>query len=279
MPKIIVYDQGKKKVFEVGEAGFTIGRSQENDYVAPGQKCSREHCKFELEGDGVKVVDLGSRNGTLVNDKRVKGRMLSPGDVVKVGDLTVFFETDSSKKSGMTKCPSCFNMIPKDAVDCEHCGEEMDELGLIPRCATCQKEQNHGGTFCTECGSYLKTGKSPNSCVQCQQVIVGAPELCPACGASPYPATEEEVAEEKQTVVREERKQNTIYTTIALASAAAGYAFCYFVTPPADTRAPTTVRSTIEKSQPSAATTQTASPQEAEARDEDAGPPDEPPPE
>ena len=277
MPKIIVYDQGKKKVFEVEEAGFTIGRAKENDYVAPGQKCSREHCKFELEGEGVKVMDLGSRNGTFVNDKRVKGRMLSPGDVVKVGDLTVFFETESSKKSGMVKCPSCFNMIPKDATECEHCGEEMDELGLVPRCGTCQKEQSHGGAFCTECGSDLKTGKSPNSCVQCQQVIVGAPDLCPACGASPYPPTEEEIVEEKQTIAREEKKQTTIYTTIALVSAVAGYAFCHFVTPPAAAKAPAAVRSTVEESPPSAAATQTAAPKEGEAKGAEVEPPDEPP--
>ena len=65
MSKIIVYDQGKKKVFEVGDPGFTIGRAKENDYVAPGQKCSREHCKFEPEGNGLKVTDLGSQKNKL----------------------------------------------------------------------------------------------------------------------------------------------------------------------------------------------------------------------
>src|SRR5256714_10400449 len=51
---------------------------------------SRRHARFTAQGGGVAVEDLGSTNGTYVNEQPISSpRTLNPGDKVRIG-LTVF---------------------------------------------------------------------------------------------------------------------------------------------------------------------------------------------
>ena len=67
-----------------------IGRLPECDVPVDDPGVSREHAELKKE-DGVWTVrDLGSRNGTFVNDEPVDRRRIAEGDVVRVGpDVTV----------------------------------------------------------------------------------------------------------------------------------------------------------------------------------------------
>jgi pSer/pThr/pTyr-binding forkhead associated (FHA) protein len=46
---------------------------------------SRRHAEVVLDGRGYVVRDLGSNNGTFVNDQRVDETKLNDGDVVRLG--------------------------------------------------------------------------------------------------------------------------------------------------------------------------------------------------
>ncbi|MCA9195618.1 MAG: FHA domain-containing protein [Planctomycetales bacterium] len=68
----------------------TIGRNCGNDFcVAQDQHMSRNHLIVEGEEGGFQVRDVGSANGTYVNDSRVNSANLSEGDLVRAGN-TVF---------------------------------------------------------------------------------------------------------------------------------------------------------------------------------------------
>lgn len=67
-----------------GEAA-TIGRSSECDIVIPDGWISGRHALLEVRGDRVWILDLESRNGTFVNDRRVREAPLRPGDRVGLG--------------------------------------------------------------------------------------------------------------------------------------------------------------------------------------------------
>jgi len=54
---------------------------------APG--VSREHAAFELAGDGVRVVDLGSKNGTWIDGEPVTDRAVGDGALVQLGAVLV----------------------------------------------------------------------------------------------------------------------------------------------------------------------------------------------
>src|SRR6185437_15837835 len=62
-----------------------IGRAPESDIVIPDTSASRNHAELHRDGGDLRIVDLGSSNGTYVNGQRVKETRLSEGDIVGIG--------------------------------------------------------------------------------------------------------------------------------------------------------------------------------------------------
>ncbi len=67
----------------------TIGKSNENDLVLPDDTVSRRHCELIREGSSIRVRDLDSTNGVRVDGTRVKDALLSPGAVLRVGEVEI----------------------------------------------------------------------------------------------------------------------------------------------------------------------------------------------
>lgn len=70
---------------------ITIGRSPECTVVVRDVLLSRRHCSIEPMLDRWVITDLGSKNGTFVEDKRIDRRTLEDGDVVRIGRTSVCF--------------------------------------------------------------------------------------------------------------------------------------------------------------------------------------------
>jgi hypothetical protein len=71
---------------------ITIGRALENDIVITSKRVSRGHARVRREGWRVILEDMGSTNGTFLNDERVLTPMeLHDGDRVTIGDVTMIF--------------------------------------------------------------------------------------------------------------------------------------------------------------------------------------------
>jgi pSer/pThr/pTyr-binding forkhead associated (FHA) protein len=67
---------------------FIIGRASECTLRAGSSAISRRHCAIVRKDDTWYVRDLGSRNGTHLNDSAVeKPTALKPGDEIRVGPL------------------------------------------------------------------------------------------------------------------------------------------------------------------------------------------------
>src|SRR5947208_5988689 len=67
--------------------GISIGRRSDNDLVLEGERVSRHHARIAASDGRWYVADLGSMNGTCVNDARLDGasRWLSSGDTIRIG--------------------------------------------------------------------------------------------------------------------------------------------------------------------------------------------------
>ena len=77
-------DLGKKYVLT--EEEFTIGRDVKNNIVVDLDNVSRRHAKITIRGGRFFVEDLGSTNGTFLNEDEVlRESQLRSGDYVKVG--------------------------------------------------------------------------------------------------------------------------------------------------------------------------------------------------
>ena len=72
--------------FAIPAAGARVGRSSQNDIALTDPLLSRHHCRFELHGEELWVVDLASANQTQVNGKVIEELRLHAGDAVQVGD-------------------------------------------------------------------------------------------------------------------------------------------------------------------------------------------------
>lgn len=62
-----------------------IGRDPDNDVVLSDLLVSRQHAELRQRGEEVELVDLGSRNGTFVNGRRVQRAVLDELDLVAIG--------------------------------------------------------------------------------------------------------------------------------------------------------------------------------------------------
>jgi pSer/pThr/pTyr-binding forkhead associated (FHA) protein len=73
---------------------ITLGRSSTTELCFPEDAgLSRQHMAFEREGDEWNVRDLGSKNGTLLNNNRLNGAVrLRSGDRIAAGHLVMLYD-------------------------------------------------------------------------------------------------------------------------------------------------------------------------------------------
>lgn len=87
----LLVDDVVVKVFPLDKPVTTIGRDQDNDIQIDNDGVSAKHALIRvepsklLEGyDDVVIEDLGSTNGTLVNDEQIERCPLKPNDVITI---------------------------------------------------------------------------------------------------------------------------------------------------------------------------------------------------
>jgi FHA domain len=71
---------------DVGTDRLLIGRSAHNDVTLPGRYVSRHHAMIVPAPEGLTLMDLKSTNGTFVNSRAVRARILQDGDWVSIGN-------------------------------------------------------------------------------------------------------------------------------------------------------------------------------------------------
>ncbi len=69
-----------------------VGRGDGCDLMIKDPRLSRRHARFYMESGRLYIEDLGSPNGTFVNQKRVKKEILRAGDIVSLGKTQIAIE-------------------------------------------------------------------------------------------------------------------------------------------------------------------------------------------
>src|SRR5262245_21361211 len=80
--------QGTNRV-QLDGSPVTIGRLPDNVLQFAADGLSRNHAVIESYGEGWRLRDLGSRNGTKVNGRRVSESKLRHGDIVHLGAVEI----------------------------------------------------------------------------------------------------------------------------------------------------------------------------------------------
>src|SRR5215510_5684886 len=89
----IILRDGSVVEREIKQNEVTIGKGPQNDIILPDASVSSAHAVIRFEDGVYKIIDLGSRNGTLVNDARLgaEPRAIQHGDLIKMGHCALTF--------------------------------------------------------------------------------------------------------------------------------------------------------------------------------------------
>lgn len=106
---------------------FLIGRAEDCHMRPKSDLISRHHCVLLTEEQVAVIRDLGSRNGTFVNDERIMGeRELKAGDRLKIGPLE--FEVGLVMSVGAKKRPRVTSI--KEAATRTAAGVARDDVDV-----------------------------------------------------------------------------------------------------------------------------------------------------
>jgi pSer/pThr/pTyr-binding forkhead associated (FHA) protein len=96
---MVVIHRGPSKGarFLIAENKCSIGRSPESAIFLDDVTVSRAHAQISKNAQGFELLDLGSLNGTYVNNGSVKSVQLKTGDEIQVGKFHLIFIQAKSK--------------------------------------------------------------------------------------------------------------------------------------------------------------------------------------
>jgi pSer/pThr/pTyr-binding forkhead associated (FHA) protein len=97
---VIVSGKPAGKTLKLPRGEYMIGRGPECQLRPNSEWVSRQHCLLIVEDQEVRVRDLGSTNGTLINGQRIRDEIpLQSGDLMQLGSvaLRLVFDGDLDK--------------------------------------------------------------------------------------------------------------------------------------------------------------------------------------
>lgn len=145
--KLVMFQEsGERRDFPLHAPVITIGRKDDCDIRIPLAEVSRHHAQVTLTDTAVILKDLGSANGSYVNNKRVKEQKLAPGDHLVVGPVVFTVQINGQPKdirSVKTKLRSLSSVGGKDvdsgdssADQVYNRGEDVDPISALEALAS-----------------------------------------------------------------------------------------------------------------------------------------------
>ena len=85
--QLLFHEGTDPDIYDMEQAVITLGRDMTNALVFNNPEISRHHVRFTYTIEGFTIEDLGSRNGTFINDQQLAGvQLLRNGDMIRLGD-------------------------------------------------------------------------------------------------------------------------------------------------------------------------------------------------
>ncbi|HJX40974.1 MAG TPA: FHA domain-containing protein [Anaerolineales bacterium] len=116
---VLVQGSAPRPSYEIGKA-LSLGREADNQIQLADERASRHHARIERMGEGFRILDLGSSNGTFLNGVRLAGPTpLDPGDQVQIGDVRFVVQGPAGR------CARCGSPLATGARFCGECGQPV----------------------------------------------------------------------------------------------------------------------------------------------------------
>jgi hypothetical protein len=160
-----------------------LGRNPTNDFRISDPSVSSFHAELVVEDDVIRVRDLGSTNGTFIDDVRVEEAVLKPENVLRLGNIRLALDE-------VAVTPVC--QVPAGG----NTPETVPQVDLAPSCTYHSSEragfrcENCGGAFCLNCVTVMGQGKFE------------ATTICPMCKGQCYALPTQANGGEKPNLLR-----------------------------------------------------------------------------
>ena len=134
---VLLAKNGKQKTFPIPSNVTVIGRRKNCDFRIPLESVSRRHCQLSYEEGNLRIRDLGSRNGTYLNGKKVEEVEVQPGDFLQIGPVTFAFQIDGQpntitgppqQKNSSSRAENSSDQTPEQSDDLQDSLSDLDGL-------------------------------------------------------------------------------------------------------------------------------------------------------
>ena len=147
-----------------------LGRNPTNDFRISDPSVSSFHAEITLENDSVRVQDLGSTNGTFIDESKVTEAELKPEHILRLGNVRLSLQEVAV--TPVCKVPAAEAPAVSSAA--------LPVVDLAPACAyhpgarAAYRCENCGGCFCDQCTTVVGQGR------------FAATTVCPMCKGQCY---------------------------------------------------------------------------------------------
>jgi len=138
MARLEIRSKNGTRMIQFSGGRLTIGRQADNDIILDEQIASRRHCVIENSGDGFRIVDLSSHNGTWLGENRVLEAGLRFGDRVRIGGTYIRLLPDDPESQ-----PELAESRASEALPTAEVLFEPDEAELCPPAAKARAAALH----------------------------------------------------------------------------------------------------------------------------------------
>jgi len=150
MPRLLIKcTEVPVRAYELRVGVNRLGRTSKNDLQLDHPTVSGLHCEIIVSADGILVRDLGSTNGTYINEEQITERAIELGTVLHVGEV----EMELEPLKGNIAIPTIEQpqvprpqVLPDGGVSCPN----HVEVRATFRCTHCKQ------LMCDECVHRLK---------------------------------------------------------------------------------------------------------------------------
>jgi predicted component of type VI protein secretion system len=120
MPAHLISLDGRDDI-QLDRVLIVVGRHPDSDATIDSSRVSRKHCCLAIDRDGILVRDLGSRNGTWVNGRKIKVALIRRGDELRIAHLRYRLEIEDENGDAVPAQPR----FSPESEDVSHRGDTM----------------------------------------------------------------------------------------------------------------------------------------------------------
>lgn len=112
---LVLEGVAKGKSFELTQPVVRVGRSDANDICIPEPSISGTHCEIKRNGELFQIHDLGSTNGTKVNNEAIRLANVFRNDIILLGSVPCELQGDDVPRSAPANLEG-LDIVPRTTI-------------------------------------------------------------------------------------------------------------------------------------------------------------------